>query len=355
MSLRIASSPHQHNQKTTRQLMLWVVVAAVPAIAVQSYLFGYGVLVQLVLAISTAWASEALVLMLRDKTILPRLKDHSALVTAVLLAVSIPAYAPWWLVVLGTAFAIIMVKQLYGGLGFNLFNPAMAAYVLLLIAFPVQMTQWLPPASLQQHALGPMDAVCTVFNQASCQGVPLEQLRLDADGMTMATPLDTARTDLTMGLTLPESFDKPIFQNDLGVGWFWLNLAWLAGGLLLLQQRVIQWRIPVSVLGSLALCSLIAWSINPDTQLSPVFQLFSGATMLAAFFIATDPVSASTTARGRIYYGVLIGVLVFVIRGWGGYPDAFAFAVLLANMTVPLIDYYTRPRTYGHKIPQERP
>ncbi|SEA43264.1 electron transport complex subunit RsxD [Alkalimonas amylolytica] len=354
MSFRIASSPHQHNQKTTSQLMLWVVIAALPAIAVQSYLFGYGVLVQLLLAIVTAWASEALVLMLRDKTILPRLKDHSALVTAVLLAVSIPAYAPWWLVVIGTAFAIIMVKQLYGGLGFNLFNPAMAAYVLLLIAFPVQMTQWLPPAALQQHALGPLDAVCAVFNQASCQGLSLEQLRQGVDGMTMATPLDTARTDLMMGLTLPESYQKPLFQGGVGVGWFWLNLAWLAGGLLLLQQRVIQWRIPVSVLGSLALCSLIAWSVNPDTNFSPLFQLFSGATMLAAFFIATDPVSASTTARGRIYYGVLIGVLVFVIRSFGGYPDAFAFAVLLANMAVPLIDYYTRPRTYGHKVVKGR-
>ncbi|MCC5827517.1 electron transport complex subunit RsxD [Alkalimonas sp.] len=354
MSFRIASSPHQHNQKTTSQLMLWVVIAALPAIAVQSYLFGYGVLVQLLLAIVTAWASEALVLMLRDKTILPRLKDHSALVTAVLLAVSIPAYAPWWLVVIGTAFAIIMVKQLYGGLGFNLFNPAMAAYVLLLIAFPVQMTQWLPPTALQQHALGPLDAVCAVMSQASCQGISLEQLRQGVDGMTMATPLDTARTDLMMGLTLPESYEKPLFQGGVGVGWFWLNLAWLAGGLLLLQQGVIQWRIPVSVLGSLALCSLIAWSVNPDTNFSPLFQLFSGASMLAAFFIATDPVSASTTARGRIYYGVLIGVLVFVIRSFGGYPDAFAFAVLLANMAVPLIDYYTRPRTYGHKAVKGR-
>ncbi|MCH8538733.1 MAG: RnfABCDGE type electron transport complex subunit D, partial [Alkalimonas sp.] len=249
----------------------------------------------------------------------------------------------------------IMVKQLYGGLGFNIFNPAMAAYVLLLIAFPVQMTQWLPPASLQSYDLTLLDAACAVFTQYSCQGYSIQQLQMGFDGIAMATPLDTARTDLTMGLTLPESFEKPIFSQGVGLGWFWLNLAWLLGGLVLIQQKVIQWRIPLSVLGSLALCSLIAWSINPDTHLSPVFQLFSGASMLAAFFIATDPVSASTTAKGRIYYGVLIGVLVFCIRTYGGYPDAFAFAVLLANMTVPLIDYYTRPRTYGHKVKKGLP
>ncbi|MDP4537740.1 electron transport complex subunit RsxD [Alkalimonas collagenimarina] len=350
MSFRIASSPHQHSQKTTSQLMLWVAGAALPAIAVQSYLFGYGVLIQLMLAISTAWACEALILAMRQKTILPRLRDHSALVTGLLLAVSIPPYAPWWLIIIGTAFAIIMVKQLYGGLGFNIFNPAMAAYVLLLIAFPVQMTQWLPPTTLQTYDLSLLDAVCAVFTQYSCQGYSIQQLQMGIDGMTMATPLDTARTDLTMGLTLPESFEKPIFSQGAGSGWLWLNVAWLLGGLVLIQQRVIQWRIPLSVLGSLALCSLIAWSINPDIHLSPIFQLFSGASMLAAFFIATDPVSASTTLKGRIYYGILIGVLVFCIRTYGGYPDAFAFAVLLANMAVPLIDYYTRPRTYGHKV-----
>lgn len=355
MSFRIASSPHQHNQKTTSQLMLWVAVAAMPAIAVQSYLFGYGVLIQLILAISTAWAAEALILAMRHKTILPRLRDHSALVTGLLLAVSIPPYAPWWLIIIGTAFAIIIVKQLYGGLGFNIFNPAMAAYVLLLIAFPVQMTQWLPPAALQSYDLSLLDAVCAVFSQFSCQGYSIQQLQMGIDGMTMATPLDTARTDLSMGLTLSESFEKPIFSQGVGLGWFWLNLAWLLGGLVLIQQKVIQWRIPLSVLGALAFCSLIAWSINPDTNLSPIFQLFSGASMLAAFFIATDPVSASTTARGRIYYGILIGVLVFSIRSFGGYPDAFAFAVLLANMTVPLIDYYTRPRTYGHKVKKGTP
>lgn len=349
MSFKIASSPHHHSRRSTANLMKLVAYAGIPGIALQAVFFGYGVLVQLLLAIITAWLSEALILWLRKKPILPRLTDHSALVTAVLLAISIPPYAPWWLIVIGTAFAIIFVKQLYGGLGNNLFNPAMAAYVLLLISFPVQMTQWLPPLPLQAVTLSPVDAICAVFTQYSCGGFSLSQLQQGIDGTTLATPLDTYRTDLAQGLTLSESYNKPIFQGFINVGWFWVNLAYLAGGLFLIQQKVISWRIPVAVISSLFLLSALSWLAAADANPSPVFHLFSGATMLAAFFIATDPVSASTTDKGRLYYGAIIGIMVYIIRSFGGYPDAFAFAVLLANMCVPLIDYYTRPRTYGHK------
>ncbi len=349
MSFKIASSPHQHSQKNTAQLMKLVALAAVPGIVVQAYFFGYGVLIQLLLAIITALSCEAAVLAIRGKRIKVKLLDHSALVTALLLAVAIPSYAPWWLIVIGTAFAIVVVKQLYGGLGHNLFNPAMAAYVLLLVSFPLPMTSWLPAAPVQHLSVGPVDAVCAIFTDFSCSGYSVSQLRQDADGISMATPLDTLKTDLSQGYTTAESMKKPVFGWLSGEGWFWVNVAYLLGGLFLLQQKVIQWRIPVAVLGSLFGCSLLAWLISPDTNASPVFQLFSGATMLAAFFIATDPVSASTTEKGRLIFGALIGVLVFLIRSYGGYPDAFAFAVMLANMTVPLIDYYTQPRTYGHK------
>jgi len=349
MSFRIASSPHHHSQQHTSVLMRTVVLACIPGIACQVYFFGYGVLIQLALAIVTAWASEALVLHLRKKPVLPRLKDHSALLTAVLLAVSIPAFAPWWLIVVGTAFAIIIVKQLYGGLGHNLFNPAMAAYVFLLVSFPQQMTSWLPPLTLQAQPQQWQDPVCAVFTDFSCAGYSLTQLKTDVDGMTMATPLDTLKTDLAGGKTITESLQQPIFDQFGGLGWNYVNLAFLLGGLWLLQQKVIQWRIPVAVLASLGFCSFIGYLIDPDLHASPLFHLLSGGTMLAAFFIATDPVSASTTLRGRLYYGVLIGVLIYLIRSFGGFPDAVAFAVMLANLAVPLIDYYSRPRTYGHK------
>ncbi|MDP5149032.1 electron transport complex subunit RsxD [Rheinheimera baltica] len=353
MSFKIASSPHHHNQRSTAQIMRLVVLACLPGIAVQAVLFGYGVLIQLLLAIITAWLSEALILVLRKKAIMPRLKDNSALLTAVLLAVAIPPYAPWWIIVIGTAFAIIIVKQLYGGLGHNLFNPAMAAYVLLLVSFPLQMTQWLPPMSLQSVDLTPLDAVCSIFTQFSCSGFSLTQLQTSVDGITMATPLDTLRTDLSRGLTLSESMQRPVFFSFAGTGWLWVNLAYLAGGILLIQQKIISWRIPVSILAALFLLSGIASLASPDTVAGPLFHLFSGGTMLAAFFIATDPVSASTTNRGRLIFGAAIGVIVFLIRNFGGYPDAYAFAVLLANMAVPLIDYYTRPRTYGHRTRSE--
>ena len=353
MSFKIASSPHHHNQRTTSSLMQWVALAALPGIAVQAVFFGYGVLVQLLLAICTAWLCEALILRLRQKAVLPRLLDHSALVTAVLLAIAIPPYAPWWLIVIGTAFAIVMVKQLYGGLGNNLFNPAMAAYVMLLISFPVQMTQWLPSVSLQPVALSPLDAFCMVFTEYSCSGFSLSQLQQGIDGSTQATPLDSLRQDLAAGMTLAESLQRPVFYSFAGAGWLWVNLAYLLGGLLLIQQKVISWRIPAAVLAGLAVPSLLFWLGSAGASPSPLFHLFSGATMLAAFFIATDPVSASTTDTGRLWYGALIGLLVYLIRSYGGYPDAFAFAVLLANMSVPLIDYYTRPRTYGHKAKRD--
>jgi electron transport complex protein RnfD len=349
MSFRIASSPHQHSLTQTPALMRTVALAAIPGIAAQVYFFGYAVLIQIVLAVLTAWASEAAMLKLRNKAVLPRLKDHSALVTGLLLAISIPAAAPWWIVVLGTAFAIIVVKQLYGGLGHNLFNPAMAAYVLLLVSYPQQMTNWVPPAQLQHHAIAGADPICLIFSDYSCQGFSVTQIRSDIDGRTMATPLDTLRSDLTTGKTVTESLQQPVFDGYSGLGWSWINLGFLLGGLFLLQRKVIQWRIPVALLGALALTSLVAWLSDSDQFASPLFHLFSGGTMLAAFFIATDPVSASTTAKGRLIYGALIGVLVFVIRSFGGYPDGWAFAVMLANLSVPLIDAYTKPRAYGHR------
>ncbi len=349
MSFKVAASPHHHAKVQTSTLMLKVAIATIPGIAAQCYFFGYGVLIQLVLAILTAWASEALILSLREKTIINRLKDHSALVTGLLLAVAIPAYAPWWIIVLGTAFAIIVVKQLYGGLGNNLFNPAMAAYVLLLVSFPQQMTAWTPPSTLQVQQQHAADPICLVFTNFSCDGYSITQLKTDIDGRTMATPLDTLKTDLNNNKTISESQQQAVFANFGGLGWNWVNLGFLLGGLWLLQQGVIQWRIPVAILASLTVCSLIGSMVDADQFASPLFHWLTGGTMLAAFFIATDPVSASTTAKGRLIYGALIGLLVYLIRTFGGFPDGYAFAVMLANLSVPLIDAYTKPRTYGHK------
>ena len=247
-------------------------------------------------------------------------------------------------------FAIVIVKQLYGGLGFNLFNPAMAAYVLLLVSFPVQMTSWLPVSDLLASPISFSQQLSVIFNGFTSAGFSVDQLRVAIDGTTMATPLDTVKTDVAHHLTVAESMSKPIFNDWFGLGWGWVNLGFLIGGLYLLKAKIINWHIPVSFLASIAVCSGIGYIAAPGTEPGVVFHLFSGATMLGAFFIATDPVSASTTNKGRLIYGALIGLLVYLIRTFGGYPDAVAFSVLLLNMAVPLIDYYTQPRTYGHGV-----
>ena len=349
MAFRIASSPYTHNRRSTNTIMLLVLLAAIPGIAAQCYYFGWGCLVQILIAAVAGMGAEAAILQLRKLPVTTTLKDNSALLTALLLGVSIPPLAPWWIVVIGTLFAIIISKQLYGGLGQNPFNPAMVGYVVLLISFPVQMTSWIPPESLQGITPTFADTLSMIFHFHTVDGHTIQQLQLGVDGVSQATPLDTFKTGLTTGHSAEQLLAEPIYSGVLaGLGWQWINVGYLAGGIFLLWNKTIRWHIPLSFLASLAVCSTIGWLCSPDTLVSPMIHLFSGATMLGAFFIATDPVTASTTNKGRLIYGVMIGLLVWLIRSFGGYPDGVAFAVLLTNICVPLIDYYTQPRVYGH-------
>src|SRR5690554_236519 len=348
MTFKLAASPHTHNRRTTQQVMRWVYLALIPGVLIQTYFFGFGVYVQILLALVTAWLSEAAVMHLRNRPVRHAWQDHTAIVTAVLLAVSIPALAPWWIIVIGTAFAIIVVKHVYGGVGQNLFNPAMAGYVLLLVSFPVQMTSWPIPAELAQFQIGISDTLSLIYSGFTQSGYNLEQLRMGVDGLTMATPLDSLRNDLNHQLTLTEALNKPLFDDLAGIGWAWVNIAFMCGGLVLIKQRIISWHIPAGLLVGLLVPAAIYWLFNPDQAITPMLHVLSGATMLGAFFIATDPVTAATSNKGRWVFGLLIGFLVFVIRTWGGYPDAVAFAVLLAIMAVPVIDKYTQPIAYGH-------
>lgn len=347
MAFFIASSPHSHQRRSTQDIMMNVILCTLPGILTLCYFFGWGVLFQVLLASITAIVAEGLVAFMRQRPPLHYLKDHSALLTGILIGIAIPPLAPWWIAVIGSIFAIVIAKHLYGGLGQNPFNPAMIAYVVLLISFPVQMTTWLPPLSILPINLSLADTALSIFTGFTFDGFSVHQLRFNVDGMTMATPLDTVKTGLTAHLTLSEIYLEPVFGMFTGKGWGAVNLAFMIGGLILIKRHIIQWHIPVSFLASLALCSGIGYSIDPEYFISPVITLFSGASMLGAFFIATDPVSAATTPKGRIIYGSIIGALVYIIRTFGGFPDGVAFAVLLANICVPLIDYYTKPRAYG--------
>ncbi len=341
MEFPTSSSPYLSVDAQVSQMMRRLIYALLPGILCAYWVLGWGVLGNLALAGVTAGVAEALMLRLRGRPVRATLADNSALVTGLLLALALPPLTPWWIPVLGSLFAIVLAKQLYGGLGYNPFNPAMVGYVVLLISFPLEMTLWAPPASLEGPSLGFIETLALMFANILPAG-------LNLDAITMSTPLDTVKTELGQNNTLSEITADPRFGNYGGTGWEWINLWFLVGGLALLQLKIIRWQIPVAMLGSLFLISAIFYMGDSDNYASPLFHLFSGATMLGAFFIATDPVSAATTTKGRLYYGAGIGVLIYVIRTWGGYPDGIAFAVLLMNMAAPTIDYYTQPRVFGH-------
>lgn len=355
MPLRIATSPHVRAPVTVATVMVRVLLALIPGIAAYVWFFGWGVVVNISIAVCTAIAAEALMLRIRRQPVMQFITDSSALVTATLLALAIPPTMPWWATVIGVLFAIVVAKHLYGGLGYNPFNPAMVGYVVLLISFPREMTMWFPVVSLSEYPLSFAEYVALIFTGRLPAG-------FEMDALTEATPLDALRTHLGLGSTvgdiratfgLDEETSRllsviPIFGALGGKGWEWVNAGFLAGGLWLLYKRVIAWHIPVAVLGSLAVMSLLFYVYDPEYYASPMFHLFSGAAMLGAFFIATDPVTAAVSPTGRLLYGVGIGILIYVIRVWGGYPDSIAFAVLLMNMAVPLIDNYFKPRVFGH-------
>jgi len=349
MNINIAPAPHTKPQRSTAQVMRLVCYALIPGIFVHWFFFGTGIFIQMMLAVATAVITEFLFSHARHRSSRLVIKDFSAVLTALLLALSIPSLAPWWIIVIGTFFAVGIVKQLYGGIGQNIFNPAMAGYVVLLISFPLQMTSWPVPAELASLPLSSLDSARVIFTGFSAEGYSIQQLRVGVDGVTMATPLDALKTGLADSYTTSEIKTNAVFSGFAGIGWQWLNLAFLLGGLVLIATKVISWHIPAGVLLGTAIPALIAGLVQPDQSISMSMHLFSGATMLGAFFIATDPVSAATSNRGRLYFGLLIGGLVFVIRTWGGYPDGMAFAVLLANMCVPIIDKYSQPSVYGHK------
>ena len=328
------SSPHWHDGRTVSVVMADVCIALVPGLLCCAWLFGPGVLLQCILAVLFALSFEYTVLRLRRRDPVPFLRDGSAVVTALLFAVSITPLAPWWVCLCGIAFAILIAKHAFGGIGYNIFNPAMAGYVFVMVCFPVQMNTW---PDLAGHGIGAY--LGSIFPAGAWQ----------ADMLSGATPLDELKTRLEMMEMISEINRAPVFGVIGGAGWEWINLLFLAGGIYLLLRGVIKWQIPVAVLAGVFITSAVLYLYDAETYASPLFHLFSGGTMLCAFFIATDPVTASTTPRGRLVFGVLIGVLICLLRQWGAFPDGVAFAVLIANVFVPLIDLLTRPRAFGEK------
>jgi len=337
MALAQQSSPHARRARPTSNVMLWVILAALPGLLAQIIFFGWGNLINVIWCMALAVGAEAAMLKLRKRSVMFFLRDNTAAVTGLLLGLSLPPLAPWWVSAVAVISAIVLAKQLYGGLGSNPFNPAMVGYALVLISFPVAMTtNWAEPGLIWQTAPSLSEALSIIASG--------QQAAVDA--FTMATPLDEYKHNIS-SQTAAEVLQHPTFGDGIARGWEWVNAGFLVGGLVLLYLRIITWHIPVSFLAGLGIMSLIFGS-NPDLYTPLSIHLLAGGTMLGAFFIATDPVSATASHQGKLIYGAGIGVLIYLIRTWGAYPDAVAFGVLLMNFAVPFIDYYTPPRTYGH-------
>jgi electron transport complex protein RnfD len=324
-------------------MMLHVLIALIPAALAHVWYFGPGFIFNLIIATLFCVGGEALMMRVRRRSPMAALSDYSVLITAALLAFALPSLTPWWVTATGALFGVVVAKHLYGGIGFNVFNPAMAGYVVILVAFPMQLNLWVAPS------MGDIDYIDLTILQTliyTLTGSLPETL--DFDAISRATPLDAMKSGLRNMQTYAEVRTLSIMGDFGGRGWEWISNFVAIGGVWLLIKKVIRWQIPAGVLVGLLLPAAIMYMVDSSSHASPGFHLFAGSTMLCAFFVATDPVSAATSPKGRFVYGLGIGLLIFAIRQWGAYADGVAFAVLIMNMATPAIDYITRPHIVGH-------
>lgn len=354
MSQPLQCSPHMKSQATITKTMGLVLLACMPAYGVSTWYFGWGLTLNALLCIATAVIIEGLIMRLRGISAWSRIRDASVLVTAVLLAFTIPPGAPWWIPVFGTCFAVIIGKQVYGGLGLNIFNPAMVGYITLLVAFPLQMTGWQIPGvqTIENEAINPIGLqgffISLNLTFPILPFAPIKYLGTEIDGFVKATPLLFYKLPGKSALIAAWQNDISLFARSSGTGWEWVNIAFLLGGLLLLFKRIISWHIPFSLIATVILLSLYFYQPGKEAVYgSPYLHLFGTATMIGAFFIATDPVSAPASPLAKIIYGALAGLLIYCIRIWGSYLDSVGFSILLVNAAAPILDYYLKPRVFG--------
>ena len=334
----VSPAPHFHSGDSVRKNMLLVIIALLPAYVVSVLAFGWGALITTAISIAACVLFEWLIakFILKQKS---TICDLSAVLTGLLLAFNLPSNLPWWIVVIGALVAIGVAKMSFGGLGQNLFNPALVGRVFLLISFPAQMTIWPKPLGFE-----------SIYLEAA------------TDATTSPTPLAAMKTLLDKGTaedkvsealaSLPEAW-------DMLIGWMGGSLGevsallLLAGGVFLVITRVITWHIPVSIMATVALFAAVTgWAgMLPEGLCTCQYTLLSlctGGVMLGAWFMATDYVTSPMSNWGKIIFGVGIGVIVMVIRTWGAYPEGMSFAILIMNACVPLLNLI-RPKRFGEK------
>jgi electron transport complex protein RnfD len=317
----VSSSPHLHDGQSIGGIMRLVIYALLPATLFSIYIFGLSALRVIVLSIASALVFEMLSQRIMRRTV--RIGDWSAVLTGLLLALNLPSTSPWWLVVIGSFFAIVIAKQIYGGLGYNPFNPALVGRVVLLISFPVQMTaRWVAPSKWG------MEAITTA--------TPLGRIR--------ESLMSQGRVDLH--LTQQEWLDLLIGNRAGCLGEVSVALL-LAGGIFLIVKKVISWHTPVAFIGSVWILTGIFHLVDPARYADPSFHIITGGLFIGAFFMATDYVTSPITGRGMLIFGAGCGLITVVIRLFGAYPEGVSFAILLMNAATPLIDRYTRPAVFG--------
>ncbi|MBF0309076.1 MAG: RnfABCDGE type electron transport complex subunit D [Magnetococcales bacterium] len=346
-NLLISSSPHIHSGESVSHVMRSVIWALMPATALSVMIFGWPALLVILITTASCLATEVIVNRLRHRS--STLGDNSAVLTGILLALTLPPHSPWWICVIGGAFAIALGKQLYGGLGYNMFNPALIARVFLLISFPVELTTWpVPNPLLGDHAFTLSQGLAIIF------GGP-DMAKQMADVVTAATPLGQYRTEVGMGHLIKEAlFGSYGFSyGNAAAGMINGSLGETSaillalGGLYLLRKKVITWHIPAAMFAGCLGPAALFWVMNPGLYPDPLFHLLTGGLIIGAFFMATDMVTSPITPLGQIVFGLGCGLLTYIIRTWGGYPEGVSFAILIMNSAVPLIDQYTRPAIYG--------
>ncbi|MGD9806957.1 MAG: RnfABCDGE type electron transport complex subunit D [Deferribacterales bacterium] len=321
--LMVMFSPHDRDPMTTNKVMMLVVAALMPSMIGSIYFYGHYAVKGYLLTILFCVGFEYLFDKISGRE--SQIKDNSALLTGFLLAMNMPAGAPWWLMLVGSFVAIIVSKSVYGGLGQNPFNPALVGRVFLLIAWPAEMTAWIVPQTVKNGLV--FDAVST------------------------ATPLGSMKADLLSQGHVVAGNIAPIMDQLIGNVSGCLGgdsaLLVMLGGFMLLQQRVISWHIPVSFIGTVFALTGVYWLIAPDQTINPVLHIVSGGVMLGAFFMATDYVTSPMVKRAQLIFGFGCGLITVIIRLFGSYPEGVGFAILIMNAFVPLLDNYMRPKSFG--------
>lgn len=337
--LFVSSSPHAHGGASSAKIMWTVSASLVPAAAWSIWLFGLPALQVILGTVLFSAAFEAVSQRLAGKP--TTITDGSAVLTGLILALTLPPGLPLWICAVGAFISIVVAKAVFGGLGQNPFNPAMTGRVFLLIAFPGPLTRWIVPMGTGDTLFG---QPVTAYDAA---GGMVELGAKGVDAITAATPLGLlAEKGAHAVAALSQSPEIFIGQLNGSLGET-SGLLLLLGGIFLLLRRIISWHIPVTFLGTVAVFAAVTYGVNPDQYAGPAFHVFTGGVMIGAWFMATDYVTSPMFPMGKIVFGIGCGVLTMVIRLWAGYPEGVSFAVLLMNATVPIIDRYTRPKKFG--------